>query len=122
MCRDRGEKLICPFLFLVWGGVWCYLWFAIDKVAGKTPDFFLAIETVKDEISVFVLAVGIGTNVKLEPIMIIGNPLHKVGRVIKQLTRGRLHRRTPENRWVTERPPNMCVVMSIPAFSSTLRR
>src|SRR6266478_2650917 len=38
------------------------------------------------------------------------------------LTRGRLHRSTPENRWVTERPPNICVVISIPAFSSTLRR
>jgi hypothetical protein len=82
MCRDRGKELICPFLFLVWGRVGCYFWLAIDKVAGKTPDFFLAIETIKDEISVFVLAVGIGTNVILERIMmIIGNPLYEVGRV-----------------------------------------
>lgn len=73
MCGDRGEEIICPFLFLVWGRVGCYLWLTIDKVAGKTPDFFLAIETVKGEVSVFVLAVGIGTNVILERIMIIGN-------------------------------------------------
>jgi len=76
MCRNRGEKLICPFLFLVWGRVGCYLWLSIDKVAGKTPDFFLAIVAVKDEISIFVLAVGTGTNVILERIMIIWlNPL-----------------------------------------------
>ena len=70
MCWDRGEELICPFLFLIWGRVGCYLWLAIHKVDGKTPDFFLAIETVKDEISVFVLAVGIRTNVMLEYIII----------------------------------------------------
>jgi hypothetical protein len=121
MCRDRGEELICPFLFLVWGRVECYLGLAIDKVAGKTPDFFLAIETVKDEISVFVLAVSIGTDVILERIMIVGNRF-TWWIEYNQLTRGRLHKRTPENRWVTERPPIMCVVMSIPTLSSTLRR
>jgi hypothetical protein len=66
MCRDRSEELVRPFLFLVWRRVGRCLWLAIDKVAGKTPDFFPAIETVKDEISVFVFAVGIGTNVVLE--------------------------------------------------------
>jgi hypothetical protein len=118
MWRDRGEELVCPFLFLVWRRVGCYLWLSIDKVARKTPHFFLAIETVKDEISVFVFAVGIGTNVILET-QSFGKPIYKT---IIILTRGRLHRRIPENRWVTERPPNMCVVMSIPTFSSTLIR
>jgi hypothetical protein len=65
MCRDRGEELVCPFLFLVWRRARCCLWLAVDKFAGETPDFFLAIELVEDEISVFVLAVGIGTNVIL---------------------------------------------------------
>ena len=69
MYRDGGEELICPFLFRVWGRVRCHLWLAIDKVASKTPDFFLAIGTVKDEISVFVLAVGVRTHVILERIM-----------------------------------------------------
>ena len=55
-----------PFLFLVWRRVGCHLGLAVDKVAGKAPDFFLAVEAVKDEISVFVLAVGIGANVILE--------------------------------------------------------
>ena len=66
MCWDLGEELIRLFLFLVWGRGKCHFWLPIDKVSGETPDFFLAIETVKDEISVFVLAVGVGTNVILE--------------------------------------------------------
>jgi hypothetical protein len=38
----------------------------VVAVADEAPDFFIIVEAVKDEISVFVLAVGSGTNVKLE--------------------------------------------------------
>jgi hypothetical protein len=38
---------------------------AVGKITGQAPDFLLSIIAVKDEISVFVLAVGIGANVML---------------------------------------------------------
>jgi hypothetical protein len=38
---------------------------AVGKIIGQAPDFFLAIEAVKNKISVFVLAVGRGANVIL---------------------------------------------------------
>ncbi len=72
MCRDRSDELVCAFLVHVWWRVRCHLGLPIDKVAGETPDFFLAVETVEDEISVFIFAMGIGTNVILECIVIIG--------------------------------------------------
>jgi hypothetical protein len=37
-----------------------------SKIAGEAPDFLVAILAIKDEIPIFVLAVGLGTNVKLE--------------------------------------------------------
>jgi len=37
-----------------------------SKIAGEAPDFLVAILAIKDEISIFVLAVGPGTNVILE--------------------------------------------------------
>ncbi len=36
------------------------------KVAGQTPDFLLPVFAVKDEISVFVLAMGMGADVRLQ--------------------------------------------------------
>jgi len=64
----------------VWWRVRCHLGLPIDKVAGETPDFFLAVEAVEDEISIFIFAMGIRTNVKLESIVIIGWYSYKVGR------------------------------------------
>lgn len=62
----RREERVCPSLFLVWWRVGGLLGLAVCKVAGQTPDLLLAFEAVEDEISIFILAVGIGTNVKLE--------------------------------------------------------
>lgn len=66
-CRRRRrlpEERICPLLLLVrWRMGGGHL--AVGKITGQAPDFLLSIIAVKDEISVFVLAVGIGANVML---------------------------------------------------------
>ena len=56
----RRKKIACAYLLLVWWCVGCHL--ASGTVAGQAPDFLLAIAAIVDEISVFVLAVGRGTN------------------------------------------------------------
>ena len=56
----RREKFACAYLLLVRRCVGCHL--ADGTVAGQAPDFLLAITAIVDEISVFVLAVGRGTN------------------------------------------------------------
>jgi hypothetical protein len=40
-------------------------------VGDEAPDFFVAVDAVKDEISVFVLAVGSGTNI------VLGTPVER---------------------------------------------
>jgi hypothetical protein len=78
MCRDRGEELVRPFLFRVWWRERRHLWLALDKVTSKTPDFLLAVEPVKHEISIFVLAVGVGAHVVLDRAKSFGNPFTKM--------------------------------------------
>jgi hypothetical protein len=52
-------------LFLVWrrciGG-------PNNNVTGEAPDFLATIDTVKDEISIVILAVCLGTHIILEPV------------------------------------------------------
>ena len=53
---------------------------AVDsKIAGEAPDFLEAIVAIKDEISIFVLAVGPGTNVILESPLNTSTKYGKVG-------------------------------------------
>ena len=61
---DRGH----PSLALVWRCVARYhIGFdgKVVIVGDEAPDFFVAVDAVKDDISVFVLAVGSGTNIVL---------------------------------------------------------
>jgi hypothetical protein len=85
-----------------------------DNITGEAPNFLATIDAVKDEISIVILAVCLGTYIILEPVEYLE------GRFRGSLTGGRLHRRTPEKRWVTARPPNIRVVIHMPASSSTL--
>jgi hypothetical protein len=105
-------------LFLIWQRCIGGLLTPNDNVTGEAPNFLAAIELVKDEISIVILAACLWAYIMLEPVEYPEEIARGRG-VRGSLTGGRLHRRTPEKRWVTASPPKIRVVIHMRASSST---